>query len=69
MDAGSRSCYKAGLDMDAISLVVGAAAIAAVVVFSVMESRAQEQARKTCSRLDSCPIRQQEIAERQVRGR
>jgi hypothetical protein len=55
--------------MDAISLVVGAAAIAAVVVSSVMESRAQEQARKTCSRLDSCPIRQQEIAERQVRGR
>ena len=55
--------------MDLLTALIGAAAFAVLVFFSVLATRVQNAALTKCSRLDECQSREMEIAMRKVRSR
>ena len=55
--------------MDAISVLIGAAAIIAIAAFSAKAARAQNEMQQKCSRLDSCQTREKDILMKKPRGR
>jgi hypothetical protein len=49
--------------MDTLSLVVGLVVLSVVVASTVLASRAQATMHRECSKLDGCPLRQEQITD------